>query len=107
MRLIVSGETEACTKEGTEELDLVDVGLELSINGILQSLLLRADSLNRLLSGEKSLLTLDLLLLLASEEGIINLGDIDAIKGDLGGGGDDILLVDTAERNTVDTIRTY
>lgn len=37
------------------------------------------------------------------EEGIINVG-VDSFKGDLGGGGDDVGRVDSAERHSVDGI---
>lgn len=105
--LVGLAESELVLQEGTEELNLGDVGSEGSINLVLDSLALRGQALNGLLGGiEEGSLGLLLLDLLAGEEGIIDLGHIDVGQVNLGGGGDDVSLVHAAQRNTVDAVRT-
>ena len=106
MRLVTLSQSESGTQESTKKFDLLDIGLKLRIDGSLGSLSGLGGDSGLLGSVEQSLLTLLDDLLLASEEGIIDLGDIDAIDRHLGGGGNDVSLVDTAKRNSVDAIRT-
>lgn len=130
MRTIVLGKSELSIKvllgdrgreEGTyfHELDLVDVGKKGSIDSLL-IILTDLRNLDGLESGderggensylgllvEESLIS-GLLLDLSGKVGIIDvLRNLNTREIDLGGGGDDVSLVDTSERDTIDLVGT-
>jgi hypothetical protein len=107
VRLVTLSQSESRTQEGAEKLNLANVGSQLGVDSNLSSLSgLRSDS-GLLGSVKESLFALLDGLLLASEEVIINLRDINAIDRHLGGGGNDVSLVHAAQRNTVDAIWAY
>jgi hypothetical protein len=91
-----------------EVLNLLDDGDQSSINRLLQSL----ELLGELLLGLSILLEESFLRLLCLgglgllEKNIVNLGDINLAHVNIGGGGDDVGLVDAAEGNSVDLVGT-
>jgi len=102
------GEGELGGQVLAEVLDLAD-GLEDNlIGGLLESDLVLGKGLLLLLTLEESLLSGDLLGGLgAGKVGIVQLSvDLGSINVDLGGGGNDVGLVDALEGNAVDLERT-
>jgi len=106
--LVTLAEAERGGKVAGEHVDLLDVGNESLVNGLLVS---RPAAGNLLLLGLLALLEESLLasLLLGLLGGVVlglgnllNLGLVDAGKVDLERGGDNISGVDAAEGNTVD-----
>lgn len=81
---------------------ILEVSEQGGVNGLLESLSgIRSGNLGRSISEE--LLGLGSLLSLGlSEGGIIDLGDIDALKVNLGGSGESVVLLDASNGNTVE-----
>lgn len=93
MRFIVFAESELVLQVVTQLRNLGNVGLEGGVDLFLGSL-----------SGRGKLLGIGLLS--AGEEGIIDGSNVNTSQLDLGGSSNDVSLVDTAKRDTVDAIRT-
>ena len=93
MRLVVFAESELVLQVVTQLRNLGNVGLEGGVDLFLGSL-----------SGGGKLLGIGLLS--AGEEGIIDGSNVNTSQLDLGGSSNDVSLVDTAKRDTVDAIRT-
>jgi hypothetical protein len=97
MRSGAVAKSESGAKVALEVLDLLDVGNEGSIHGLLHALglsfplsLALLGSLNLFLSDLGGVLELVLGVSSGSlEEGVVNV-DVDAVKGNLGAGGDDV-----------------
>ena len=98
MGSISAAQSELGREVRLEHLHLIDVGLELRVDGALGSLAGSG------CVGRGSLLGAGLVGL-AGEEGVVDLADVDAVKGDRGRGGDHILLVHATEGDTVAGIR--
>jgi len=98
------GEGELGRQVLAEVLDLVDSLKDNLVGGLLESDLVLGKGLLLLLTLEESLLSGGLLGGLgAGKVGIVQLSiDLGGIKLDLGGGGNDVGLVDTLEGDTVD-----
>lgn len=89
----------------TQQLDLINISLQGGINGLLGGLSLRgSDGGLGGLGIEQSLLTDLAGGLLTGEEGIVDLGHINASSGDVGGGGNHVSLVNSAQRNAIDIV---
>lgn len=102
MGLVAVGEREAVLQVSSHGGIQLDGGVDLTLEGLLLGV-----GAGRLGLGglEEALLALgdgDLLLL---EELVVNVGaELDTRDVDLGGGGDDVRLVDAPERDTVDGV---
>lgn len=81
---------------------VLDVGEEGGINGLLESLSGVSGGNLRRSIGEELLGLGGLLSLGLGEGGIVDLGDIDALKVNLGGRGDSVVLLDASDGNTVE-----
>jgi len=101
MRVLSSRKSETSTQVLLQSINLVDSSQEAGIEGLLVSLSLLADHVLGLLFLSEELASL-LSLSRALEVGIVNfLGNGDTGDIDLGGGGDNVRLVDSADGDTV------
>lgn len=92
----------------TQELHLINTSLQRTIDGVLERLSLGGGDggLGGGAGLEQGLLTLLLGSGLSLESGIGDLGHINAGEGHLGGGGNHVSLVHSAEGDTVEVVRT-
>ena len=113
MRSNVVGDGESSSKVSSKVFHLLDVLKQLSIDALLHTLqllspllLLRLARLHLLLSDLRGVLQLVLGELLAVlEEAVVDVGS-HTVKGDAGGGGQDVCGVNAAEGHTIDAVGT-
>jgi hypothetical protein len=103
----VAGEGEGSLQVSSHELVLGDAGDDGLIDRLLEGDELSGEARLLLVTSKLSLGLLSGLLGSdgLSEEGVLDLGDVDVSDVDLSGGGDDVGLVDSLERDTVDLVR--
>jgi hypothetical protein len=87
----------------------LDIGLQLGVHSGLGSLALRGGLSGGLggAGGEQSSLALLLGNGVSLEERVVDLGHVNAVEGHLGGGGHNVLLVHSAQRDTVHGVGAY
>ena len=78
-------------------INLVNIRLKSLVNGILCCLASRRGSCARS--------SVFFITLFPGEESIVNLGHVNAVERDLGGGGNHVALVDAAQGNAVAAVR--
>ena len=107
MRLVGLCQGELGGQISAQKLNSVDIGLQLGIYSGLESLSLGGGDggLGGGAGLEQGLLALLLGGALSLEDSIIDLGHINAIQRHLGGGGNDVLLVHSAQGDTVNGVR--
>jgi len=108
VRLIGFRQGELGGQISTQELHLINTSLQRTIDGVLERLSLGGGDggLGGSAGLEQGLLALLLGGSLSLEQGIGDLGHINAGEGHLGGGGDHVLLVHSAKGDTVEVVRT-
>lgn len=108
VRLIGFRQGELGGQISTQELHLINTSLQRTIDGVLERLSLGGGDggLGGSAGLEQGLLALLLGGSLSLEQGIGDLGHINAGEGHLGGGGNHVLLVHSAEGDTVEVVRT-
>lgn len=106
MGLVGLGQCELGGQISTQELHLINISLQLGIHSGLERLSLGGGDggLGGGAGLEESLLALLLGHGLSLEHGIGDLGHINAIQVHLGGGGNDVSLVHSAQRDTVEVV---